>query len=52
MTKKECHLELGHGGAFEFFSPTVHADATIVLADPKQFKAVAAAAKVHRKSEL
>jgi 5-methylcytosine-specific restriction endonuclease McrA len=33
MSKKECHLKIGHGGSFHTYNPHVERDATEVLMD-------------------
>lgn len=45
---KDCHILIGHGDSFLWYSPTVVADAAEVLAHPERRKEVARRAKAHR----
>jgi hypothetical protein len=48
MGRHECHIRIGHGGSFEWYSPTVRADAAEALAHPDRREEIEGRAKAHR----
>jgi hypothetical protein len=51
MSRKECHLQIGHGDDFKAYNPNVETDATTLQKDISKFAAVAEQAKAGRKYE-
>jgi hypothetical protein len=47
MDVKECHLRIGHGGAFSRININAVRDAANALAHPEQFEAICQEAKAH-----
>lgn len=40
MSRKECHLLIGHGGAFSRYNPNVEEDAVEALKHPNRFESI------------
>lgn len=51
MSRKECHLQIGHGDDFKAYNPNVETDAAALAKDISKFATVAEQAKVNRKYE-
>lgn len=49
MSRKECHLHIGHGGSFRQYNPNVREDATKALANPNKFEEIVKEAIANRK---
>ena len=52
MGPNECHLEIGHGGSFDFFNPNVRQDADALQKDLNQLAQVRTAAMKNRKPNV
>jgi len=50
MSKKECHLYIGHGGSFKQYNPNVRSDAAQALAHPEKFDQIVKTAFDNRKA--
>lgn len=48
MTKKMCHLLIGHGDDFAMYNPNARLDAHLVLAEPERREEICALAKKNR----
>jgi len=40
MSRKECHLHIGHLGNFKHYNPNVRHDAAVVLKNPERFQQI------------
>lgn len=48
MSKKECHLMIGHGNDFKSYNPNIERDAHTLNKDISKFSIIAAKAKANR----
>lgn len=48
MSRKECHLLIGHGDNFKAYNPKIKEDAVYLRQHPQEFESVAARAKETR----
>lgn len=52
MSKKECHILLGHGDDYKMFNPAVREHAQYVKDHPESFELIVTKAKAGRQSQL
>jgi hypothetical protein len=51
MSKKECHLLIGHGNDFKAYNPNIEKDTEILEKDISKFSEIEKTAKLNRKYE-
>lgn len=49
MSKKECHIHIGHGDSYRYYNPNAVKDAARCLANPGDFDKIAKEAEANRK---